>query len=102
MNATIEFPTLNYGDTLCVSIPSVYIPCEANFLYPFLVEKTRKYFRKEELMFYFYICYEKYRNDLKLSSAFNNKITVFLKKTQISLLKLTFKRDSLKNTLSSE
>lgn len=72
MNATIEFPTLNYGDTLCVSIPSVYIPCtEANFLYPFLVEKTRKYFRKEELMFYFYICYEKYRNDLKLSSAFN-------------------------------
>lgn len=72
MNATIEFPTLNYGDTLCVSIPSVYISCtEANFLYPFLVEKTRKYFRKEELMFYFYICCEKYRNDLKLSSAFN-------------------------------
>lgn len=25
MNATIEFPTLNYGDTLCVSILSVYI-----------------------------------------------------------------------------
>lgn len=41
MNATIEFPTLNYGDTLCVSILSVYIYIryETNFLYPFLVEK---------------------------------------------------------------
>lgn len=78
MNATIEFPTLNYGDTLCVSILSVYIYIYATrqtFSIRFWWKKTRKYFRKVELPSN---KYEKYGNDLKLSSTLLNKITIFL------------------------
>lgn len=95
MNATIEFPTLNYGDTLCVSILSVYIYIYATrqtFSIRFRWKKTRKYFRKVELPSN---KYEKYGNDLKLSSTLLNKITIFLFFffSKNSLLKLTFKRD---------
>lgn len=57
MNATIEFPTLNYGDTLCVSILSVYIYTlrDKLSLSVFGRKKTRKYFRKVELTYYFRI-----------------------------------------------